>query len=599
MQPEKSIAILPFVNMSAEPENEYFSDGLTEEIINGLTRVEGLKVTARTSSFAFKNKNEDIRIIGRQLNVSTILEGSVRVYKDQVRITAQLINVANGFHYWSETFDRQLKDIFQLQDEISLLIADKLRENMGHLEIGDRLVDTHDIPVEVYQKYLQGRFYVQRLNLPNVKKGLALLAEVIELAPDYPHAYITSHFGYIMLGTLGLMPVAEAFEKGGRFLFRAIELNPDLPECHYQLAGIAFWQQWDFPQAYQHISQAIRLRPGYADAYQSLAMVLAAEGRFDAALENINKALQLDPFSVIHHHSKGIVYYLREEYDEAIVSLKKSIELEPDFLFSHIFWGASLYMKGHIEEGIERFHQLPPAGSADLSNLAGLSLGYALKGDAEKTDPNIRIIRENLHTDMMGRSMLFLILIQAALGRHEEALTLIGEGIKHKLPMMVFLRAEPFLKSLRPYPEFQNLMGQIFADSENIDPGIPKTKYQKSPLKTEDAERYHHLLEQCMAEQQPYLNPKLSLRQLADVLDIHPNYLSQVLNERTGQNFAEYINRYRLEAFKTKTRDPANHHLTILGLALECGFNSKTTFNTFFKKAMHMTPREYWKQVVG
>ena len=161
----KSIAVLPFVNMSANPDNEYFSDGITEEIINALTTIQGLKVIARTSSFAFKGKNVDIRAIGNQLGVNTILEGSVRKVKSRVRITAQLINTKDGTHFWSKNFDRELTDIFALQDEISLLIADKIRENFGHMDIQDHLVPTKAVNIESYELYLKGRYFFFKWNL--------------------------------------------------------------------------------------------------------------------------------------------------------------------------------------------------------------------------------------------------------------------------------------------------------------------------------------------------------------------------------------------------------------------------------------------------
>ena len=269
----KSIAILPFVDMSQQSENEYFGDGITEEIINAMTRVEGLQVTARTSSFAFKNKNMDVREIGAQLGVASILEGSIRMAKDKVRITAQLINVADGFHYWSETFDRSMEDIFAVQDEISLLMTDKLRENFGHFEIEDHLLESFEIPVDIYKSYLKARFLVRQLNKPDGDEALAILKKVIEREPNFPLAYLEIHAVYTFFGLMGLMAAEEAFAKAKQYLNQAIELDENLPECQFQLAQIHLWQKLDLERACQLLIKALQQRPSYADAHQLLALI--------------------------------------------------------------------------------------------------------------------------------------------------------------------------------------------------------------------------------------------------------------------------------------------------------------------------------------
>lgn len=592
----KSIAILPFVNMSADSEKEYFSDGLTEEIINALTRVEGLKVTARTSSFAFKNKNLDVRKIGEQLNVSTILEGSVRVAKDKVRISAQLINVVDGFHFWSETFDRYLEDIFQVQDEISLLIADKLREHVGHFEIRDRLIEAPKIPVTSYQNYLRGKFFIQKMNMLDVEKGISILQKVINVHPNFPLPYLEVHHGYIFLGATGVMSANEAFAKGKPYLAKAIELDSNLPECQYHLAGICYWQQWNLEASYQHLAKALEIRPGYAEIYQSLAEVFATERKFSAALNYIEKALQLDPFSASNHFRKGTIFYFQENFQAAITCFEKCLSIEPHFIFARIIWGASLLLMGRIKEGLHLYQTLPPSGVADLSKLGGSILAYALQEDQQKVEEGIAHLQASLQTEVMERALFFLILIHTTTGNYQKALELIEKGIKKHLPLMILLHVEPFMKPLFPNPNFQKLMQQIHGKEQLKE--LPIKKYKKSPLKETDTAQYLSRLQHCMLKEKPYLNPQLTLRQLAKMLQLHPNYLSQILNEKIGQNFSEYINNHRLETFKIKAQDPGNRHLTILALALESGFNSKTVFNTYFKKRMGMTPSEYWKTIL-
>ncbi len=591
----KSIAILPFLNMSSDPENEYFSDGLTEEIINALTRVEGLNVTARTSSFAFKSKNIDVRQIGAQLGVATILEGSVRIAKEKVRITAQLVKVADGFHLWSETFDRPLKDVFALQDEISLRIADKLREDMGHLAISDQLVDAPKVSVAIYKRYLKGKYHVQKMNKLDVEKAFAIFQEVIDRQPNFPLPYLGMHYGYNFLGVLGIMPPAEAFAKGKFFLDRAFELDENLPECQYHLAGVCCWQKWDLKGTYQRLTKALELRPGYADAHQFMAAALVIEGKFGAALNYLETALKLDPFAAINHYYKGVVFYLQENFQQAIPHFEKSLSLEPHFIFSNIIWAASLLKMGRIEEGMLKFQKLPTAGEADMSKTGGVTLAYAMQGNEKKTREGIKRLQSALQTDVGGRALFFLILIHTALGKREEALNLLEKGVKQKLPILIMLNVEPFFKPLRSHPRFRKLAKLILGEAHW--PVFPKKKYKKSSLKPEEAKRHFQDLERYMMKEKPYLDSNLTLRRLAELIAVHPNHLSQLLNEQAHKNFSEYVNTYRLEAFKIKIVNPANRHLTILALAYESGFNSKTVFNTFFKKAMGKTPREYWREV--
>ena len=593
--PTKSIAILPFVDMSKGQENEFFGDGISEEIINALTKVSGLSVTARTSSFAFKNRNMDIREIGKQLGVSTILEGSIRIAKQGVRITAQLINVTDGFHFWSETFDRSFEDIFKVQEEISLILADKLRENLGHFHIEAPLNEFPNVSTATYSQFLRGRYHIQKFNAENINTGLQVLLEVIKEAPDFTLPYLSIYEGYSFLGNIGLMPSNVAFSKAKGYLDKAIELEESLPECQYQLANIAFWQEWDLDSTYRYLSKAIELRPAYAEAYTFLSVTMATEQKFDAATTYIETALQLDPFSANNHHWRGCIYYVQEKYAAALPYFEKSLALAPQFVFSQIFLGAALLKLGRLEEGLKKYEQLPANSGADLSRLGGCTLAYAFMGDQKKTASGIKKLRDHLQTDIKERALFFLILIEVTTGNIDEAIDLIRRGVEHRLPMMLMLNIEPLLNPIRSHTVFQTSMHQILGKYEAT--RLVKKKYAKSSLKQEQANAYRKLLQQVMTSEKPYLDPALSLRQLAKIIDMHPNQLSQLLNEQVKQNFSEFINSYRLEDFKEKAKDPSFHYMTLLALALDCGFSSKTVFNTFFKKKMGITPREYWKQV--
>ncbi len=590
-QEDKSIAVLPFVNMSSSEENEYFSDGMTEEIINALTKIDGLKVTSRTSSFHFKNKNIPVAQIGEALNVSTILEGSIRLAGNQMRITAQLIDVSDDVHFWSETFDRSLDNIFEVQDEVSLLIADKLREHLGHLEIGDHLIEAPDISVEAYKDYLKARFHMLKMTPGDLEKGLSMLEEVLTKHPNYTMAHLGIHLGYTLIGTIGLLPAEEAFMKGKPHLDKAIELDPELPECQLHLSWIAFLQQWDLPKAYQHLNKALEQK-AVVDFYQSMAATLVAEGKFKAATNYIETAIQLDPFANINYHLKGFILYGQGNYEEALENYTKSLELKPDFMASTIYKGQTLILLGRKEEALNYFQNLSD-DAGDLLKLGGMTMAQASLGNTAEAQKGIEQLEAALQTDLLERALNMLILCYGMLGDEEKMFQHLEKGIEYRLPMMVYLYVEPILESYWQHPRFKKLMAKIFGKKTVTQPA--KRKYKKALFDQKELKQYRSQLDQLMTEQQPYLDPNLTLRDLAEQLDLPPNHMSQLLNEGFQQNFSEFVNTYRLDTFKQLAADPNNRHMTILGLAFDSGFNSKTVFNTFFKKKMGETPSAYWK----
>lgn len=591
----KTIAVLPFANISSDEDNDYFSDGMTEEIINALSKIRNLKVTSRTSSFFFKNKNLPVSEVGQQLKVSTILAGSIRLAGNQMRITAQLIDVVEDYHFWSETFNRSIEDIFAVQDEISLLIADKLREHLGHFDIEDHLVKAPDISVESYKSYLKARYHLLKMTKPDIDKGMSILQGIIREQPDYALAYLGVHLGYTLLGTIGLIPASEAFIQGKSFLDKAIELDQELPECQLHLAWMSFLQEWDLEGTYRHLNKIMENRP-IIDFYQTMASTLVAERKFEAAHNYIETALQIDPFSGINYHLKGFIFYAEEKYKQAIEWFEKSVELNPDFAASTLYWGQTLLLEERLEEGLAFFQRLPDDEPEDLVKLGGTTLAYAAMNNTDQAEAGIAKLEASLQTELRGRAFNFLIFCQTLLGRKEAALDLVEQGINERLPMMVYLYTEPLLRSLRSLPRFQTLMRQILGKKTTFD--FTKRKYKKALLNEVQLKKYKHQLEQFMSVEQPYLNPNLTLRSLAQQLDIPANQLSQILNEGFDKNFAEYVNSYRLEAFKAKVANPTLRHLTILALAYDSGFNSKTVFNTYFKKRMGKTPSAYWKETV-
>lgn len=591
----KSIAVLPFVNMSSTEENEYFCDGMTEEIINALTKIKELKVTSRTSSFYFKNKNLPIAQIGAELGVSIILEGSIRLSGRMIRITAQLIDVEEDFHFWSETFDRTMENIFAVQDEISLFIADRLREHMGHLEFEDQLVETLDIPLQDYKLYLKGKYYLMKLNLPQTELAIEIFKEVIEKQKDFTLAYLGINQGYAFLGTMGLMPAQEAFVKAKPFLDKALSLDKNLPESQMNLAWISCYQDWDLSSAYRHINEALAMRPT-DEMYLSMSNFLTIEGRLDEAFTYLEKALEIAPLSAMNSHYKGFLYYLKEAYEPAIHWFNKSLALKPDLPFPPIYIGLCHVLSGKPEIGLKYFQGLENSVSGDLTKIGGTTIASAILNKEVETASGIKQLEAALETEAMGSALNFLILVKTILKQYDEVFGLIQQGIHFKLPMMMLLYTEPVVKSLHRFPEFQKLMRHALGEKTSFH--SEKRKYKKTLFTKEELEDYVTRLDSLMLSKKLFLDPDLTLRHLAESLEIPPNYMSQLLNEGINKNFSEYINSFRLEMFKNKVKDPSQQHLTILALAYDSGFNSKTVFNTRFKKSMGITPREYWNKIV-
>ncbi len=591
--PIRSIAVLPFVNMSTSEENEFFSDGITEEIINALTKVPELKVTSRTSSFHFKKSELRLQQIGKELNVANILEGSVRLAGKQMRITAQLIDVGEDAHFWSETFDRQLDNIFEVQDEISLLIADKLREHVGHMTIEKHLVKDPHVPGEAYSEYLRSRHLLLKMHKADIDRAIEILLDLITRQPDYVYAYLGLHQAYTFKAVMGFMSSAEGFAEGYKYLSKAIELDETLPECQLQLAWIAYLQDWDAAKAYEHLARVEDGLP-LVDYYQTMASVLLAERKFKTANRYLQTAMQLDPFSDINHHLLGSVFYLQEDYEEAIAYYLKSLELKPEGAVSNLELGLAYILTAKFEEALVHFQNLTDT-SDDIMRDGGQAMVHCAMGEYEKAQPLINSLEEARNTDDLQHALHLLIFCETLRGNHEQAIDYLAKAFEYRFPLLVYIKVDPVLKPLRQYPRFRELMDQVLPSVSST--ADEPSRYKKSLLDPELLSDQRKALVTLMQESQPYLDPYLSLRDLAEKLGIPANQLSQLLNEGFDQNFSEFVNSYRLTAFKEKVSDPANQNFTILALAYESGFNSKTVFNTYFKKATGMTPKAYWKSV--
>ncbi len=379
---QPSIGVLPFANMSADPDNEYFSDGITEEILNALTRIPSLKVASRTSSFALKGKSLDISEIGQRLNVKTVLEGSVRRAGSRVRITAQLINATDGYHLWSERYDREMADVFEIQDEIARTIVDRLKVKLTASQdaaLGRR----HTENVEAYELYLRGRFCWYRWNIRGMtQKALGHFEAAIAKDPEYALAYHGLAEGYSVPGLYAFLPPSVAVPKALAAATRAVELAPELAETRTSL-GIVHLLGWNWSAAESTLLHAIDLNPRYALAHFFHAWLLATSGRQREAADAARVAYELDPLSPATNGIVPLVSYHGRQYDQAIAEFQRALERDPgSFLgllgISLSYAAKGMYKEaiGHAERGVKR--------SPDVNFLRGL-LGavYAMAGERE------------------------------------------------------------------------------------------------------------------------------------------------------------------------------------------------------------------------
>ena len=347
-----SVAVLPFSNLSADPEQEYFCDGMTEEIINALAQLEDMRVVARTSSFVFKGKTEHVQEMGRKLGVETLLAGSVRRAGNRLRVTTQLVNVSDGSSLWSQRFDREMKDVFAIQDEISLAVTDALRVQLLG---GDkaRVVKRHTSSIEAYRAYMKGRYHWFIRSRSDIERAIEYLEEAVAIDPEYALAYAGLADCYGVLPMYRPVAPEEIYPKAKAAAERSLELDDTLAEAHAAMACIMHNYEWDWSGADVEIETAIRLNPGYATAYQWKAEFLITRGKFAEAVEAMNKARELDPLSLFMNARMGLAFYYARRYDEAKAILETTLEVDPDFAQARYFLSLVYSMEKRYDEAVD------------------------------------------------------------------------------------------------------------------------------------------------------------------------------------------------------------------------------------------------------
>src|SRR5256714_55327 len=455
--PAKSIAVLPFVNMSADKNDEYLSDGVSEELITALSKITGLQVKARTSSFAFKGKNEDIQKIGELLHVSHLLEGSVAKAGNKLRITAQLIQTADGNHLWSDTYDREMQDIFAVRSEVAQQVAETLKVRLLGEE--KRKIDKKPTEnLEAYNLYRQGRYYGDRVSEEGIKKALPFFEQAIQKDPRFALAYAGMADTYVAAADAFIAP-REAFSKAKEAAQKAIELDDTLAEAHASLGLLHYHYDWDWAAAEKEFKRALVLNPQSACSYAAYSQFLGGMGRVEEANEQGRRALELDPLSVTARWCLGWAFLSAGRNDEAIEQLSKAMELDPSSAWARTFLGRAYLSKGMQQRGIEELETAHRDEPDDVFVLGLLGYGYAVTGrraDALRVLQRFDEMEKRRYVSRAAR-----VYVYAGLGDKDKAFEWLEKAYQERSDALAWFRQEPESKSLRSDPRFAVLMRKI------------------------------------------------------------------------------------------------------------------------------------------
>jgi serine/threonine protein kinase/Tfp pilus assembly protein PilF len=459
LKPAPSIAVLPFSDMSPEKDQDYFGEGIAEELINALTHLQGLRVVARTSAFALKGRE-----IGRKLDVRTVLEGSVRKAGNRLRVTAQLINVEDGFHLWSERYDREMADIFAIQDEITTAIVDSLKVT---LRVGEKtaLRKKSTTDPEAYGLYLKGLYFYARPSPEAYEKALHFFRAAADKDPNFAAAHAGMASVFAGLGIMNLAPPAEMWPKAKAALQQALSLDEDLAEAHRGAASLAFWFEWDWEAAGRSFDRVLTLNPGEAMSHGQRGWFFVNRRRFDEALREIKIALELDPLMPLFHAWSVGVHWSVGRSAEALLEFAKALEIDPNNGLAHFHGGVAFFLEGRLDEAIDVFEKgrklFAPPGWIE----AMLGLIYLRKGDREEAERILEETIENKKT-VKNVSAPSIAWLAGELGKLDLAFEFLDMAFEERDALMGFVHvySDMFSPAIAADPRFKTVLAKMKLD---------------------------------------------------------------------------------------------------------------------------------------
>jgi serine/threonine protein kinase/tetratricopeptide (TPR) repeat protein len=451
----KAIAVLPFKNMSADPENEYFSDGMTEEIINALGKLQGMHVASRTSSFAFKGKDVDVREIGEKLGVTTVLAGSVRKVGNRIRLTAQLTNVDTGYHLWNETYDRQLEDVFAVQDEISRAIVEALALRLGS-DQGQVVAPTKNL--EAYTLYLKGRFFFAKLSEPALRRSLDLYQQALLQDPALARAYAGIADAWCNLADDWVAP-DDAYPRAKGASERALQRDPELAEAITSLGKVLGWHEWKFAEAETHLARAVVLAPNYAEAHYVHGTMLPAVGRLRDGIDTMHRALVLDPLSV--HYSEWLARFLLydRDYDAAIAQSERTMDMDEICHRAQHYLASAHLAKGNPELALTWFRRAQSMERAPRAWDALIVRALAVLGQRDEADAILARLEEESHRQYLRGEIIAMG--YAAVGDLDKAFGSLERAYQARSAGLMYLKIDPGYEPLRNDPRYEDLVKRI------------------------------------------------------------------------------------------------------------------------------------------
>lgn len=462
---KKRIAILPFINMSRDEEQDYFADGIADEIMNGLNKLEGIAVISRTSSFALRDKEKSIKEIGVNLNVAYVLEGSVRKDDENVRVMIRLINTADEYQIWSNVYEGKMKNVFKLQEQIARNVVSGLRVNLDSKSLKTKVVSDTTNNINAYNLYLKGKYYWNKWNPDDIKKAIGLFDDVIKLDPKFSSPYCALSHCYSFLGSCGQLPPIEAYTKANDYALESIQHNSNKAESHLALAMIKFFHLWDWEGTRISLEKAIELNLNSSTLNQIYGLYLATVGRLQESIERMENAVILDPLSLGLISELGIVYLFDGQYNKALELCNQVLDMDPTFRMALEIKGITQFILGNVESGLKNLLEYHRLINDPLKGLSTLGLVYALTGDLQNAKDCLDKLFQRQARDKNASLEIDFAIIYYGLKDYDKTFKYLNEAYEKHLGIicmgMVFVLRAPLFKDIWNDRRFDELIGKI------------------------------------------------------------------------------------------------------------------------------------------